>query len=127
MDVKIGDVVDVDVRPKLLAAKHGDLAAIHGVIGQDVDCKVQTQAGRVAANGCGPNRHGNEFVRRILGKDCFTFGLVPAVVGQWLQGMFFGDVGLVAYAVDAGAGGVDEPVDAAVLTDLDQFGKEIDL
>src|SRR4029077_6862931 len=48
-EVKIGHVVDMDVRPQLVAAEHRDATIIDGVIGEDIDGEVEAKPRRISA------------------------------------------------------------------------------
>ena len=56
MQVEVGHILDVNVRPQLIAAEHGDAAVVDGVIGENVDGEIEPQPRRIAAYRRGPQR-----------------------------------------------------------------------
>src|SRR5579859_4003742 len=127
LDIEIGHVLDMEVRPLLLAAEDRDGAARDGVHRQDVDGKIEAQPRRPATNRGGPYNQRLEPGYALLAQDLLALGLVLGVVGERLQRQVLGDVRLLLDAVDTGRRGVDEPPHSRTLRGLDQRPKRIEV
>ena len=112
--IEVGDVVDVDVGPGLVAAEHGDAAVHQRLHGQHVDGDIEPLPRRIAADRGGPHDLHHHVV--LVGQhDALAAHLGLVVFGDRQQFEIFGDLLLVLDAVDAARRRIDEALDAVAL------------
>ena len=105
--IHIGNVLNVDVGPGLVAAEDGDLAILEGLVAEHVHAHIKPHARREAADGGGPDAMHLHLIL-IRKKHPLGHHLGFVVHRDRHQGEVFGDVGLIFYPVHTAGAGEDE-------------------
>jgi len=113
--VGVDHVVDMQVRPHLVAAEHRDRALVDRVVGEDVDREIEAGARAVSADGGWADDDASEVVRLVLPQDRLAHAFELVVERERNERVVFGHVGRVAHAVHRARGAVHEPFHARFL------------
>ena len=113
--IGVDHVLDVQVRPHLVAAEDRDRALVDRVVGEDVDREIEPRARAVAADGGGTHDDAGEVVGLVLPQDRLAHALELVVERERHQRVIFGDVGRIGHAIDRARRAVDEALHAGLL------------
>src|SRR5262245_29766562 len=102
----------MNIGPFLLSAEYRDDTAIYSMVRKNVYTQIKPHAWLIPAHCRRPNDNGREFRALISQQDGFAETFIFVVIRERNEGMFLGDVGVVADTVNGTSGSIDEAADA---------------